>query len=112
MQIVDQQAALEQRLAEVLPDVRPPAVLLKRLAEVLAGEPVLLLCGDLAPQGFGAYGGQLCLVTPNRVLLVTGMRVQSPEQGFGLEVWDRQVGPVPHLTVVRPPAPRGDSDDL
>lgn len=104
--IVNQSTPLENRLAAALQEVRPPAALLKRVAEVLADEDLLLVAGDLAPMGFGAYDGQLCLVTPNRVILVTATHVQSPDSAFGVEEWDREIGPLLHLHPVLPPAPR------
>ena len=94
------QSHLELRLAVELPELRPPAVLLQRLSEALSDETVLLLCGDLRPLGFGAYGGQLCLVTPTRVLLATATQRPGPEGAFGVEQWEREVAPVPSLSVV------------
>ena len=96
MQMVNQQSVLEQRLGEVCPDMRPPVVLIKRLVDVLEGEEVLLACGDLASRGFGAYDGQLCLVTPTRVVLATASSLQGPD-GFGVEQWDRQIGQLPRM---------------
>ena len=104
MQQTTSASRLEQRLTEVLPEVVPPAGLLMRLAEVLGAETVVLACGDLRPLGFGSYEGQVCLVTPNRVVLATAT---GPHGLFGIEEWDREVGPVP--TVLRRPtlpAPR------
>lgn len=104
MQQTTSASRLEHRLGEVLPEVVPPAGLLMRLAEVLGAEPVVLGCGDLRPLGFGSYEGQVCLVTPNRVVLATAT---GPDGLFGIEEWDREVGPVP--TVLRRPtlpAPR------
>ena len=109
MQSVDARTGLEQRLGQLCPELRPPVVLLTRLVDVLAGEDVLLACGDLVARGFGAYDGQLCLVTPTRVLLATASSLHGPD-GFGLEHWDRQVGQLPRLLPygrrVVPPAPR------
>ena len=98
MQQTTSASLLEQRLTEVLPGTVPPAGLLMRLAEVLGAEPVLLACGDLRPLGFGSYEGQVCLVTPNRVVLATATGTNGL---FGIEEWDREVGPVP--TVLRRP---------
>ena len=86
---------LDQRLGEAMPELRPPAVLLKRLAEVVGDEQVLLVAGDLHPLGFGAYGGQLCLVTPTLVVLATGTHAPGPEGAFGVEHWSREIGAVP-----------------
>ena len=94
------QSHLELRLAVELPDLRPPAVLLQRLSEALSGETVLLLCGDLHPLGFGAYGGQLCLVTPTRLLMATGTHRPGPEGAFGVEQWEREVAPLPSISAV------------
>lgn len=107
MQIVNAQSELEQRLAAVLPDLRPPAALLRQLADGLRDEEVVLACGDLRPLGFGAYEGQLCLITPTRVLLATASSLHGPD-GFGIEEWDRRVSPLPQLRPrrVAPPAPR------
>jgi hypothetical protein len=102
MQDVQQHNALELRIAAELPELRPPAVLLQRLSEVLADEPVQLLCGDLRPLGFGAYDGQLCVVTPSRVLLATATRASGPEGAFGIEAWDREVAAVPRFVPVPP----------
>jgi hypothetical protein len=102
MHAVGQQDALAGRFAAALPDVRPPAVLLQRLAEGLAGEDIQLLCGDLRPLGFGAYEGQVCVVTPTRVLLATATRGAGSEGSFGVEQWDREVAAMP----VFAPAPR------
>ncbi len=98
---------LEHCLAEVL-HARPPARLLVRLAEVVGVEEVLLLSSDLRPLGFGAYRGQLCLVTATKVVLVTGTQVQGEDAAFGLEQWSRQVGVLPRALPRRtvPPAPR------
>ncbi len=106
MQTTTSASALEQRLGEVLPGIVPPAGLLMRLAEVLGPEPVVLACGDLHPLGFGSYDGSVCLVTPNRVLLATAT---GPSGLFGIEEWDREVGPVPSA-LRRPtlPAPRAE----
>jgi hypothetical protein len=52
--VVSTQEALAHHLAAALPDLRPPALILQRLSEALADEPVLLACGDLRPPGFGA----------------------------------------------------------
>ncbi len=100
---------LEYRLAVELPSVRLPAGLLQRLEAALAGEPVLLACGDVRPLGFGAYDGQLCLVTATRVLLATATRTAGPEGAFGLEHWDREVAAVPRFVPVRPRAPEPDA---
>ena len=105
MHVVPASGHLELRLAAELPDLRPPAVLLQRLAEALAGETVLLLCGDLRPLGFGAYDGQLCLVTPTRVVLATGTQRPGPEGSFGVEQWEREVAPLPGFTGVPQPQP-------
>ena len=106
MQQTTSASLLEQRLSEVLPGIVPPAGLLMRLAEVLGPEPVVLACGDLHPLGFGSYDGSVCLVTPNRVVLATAT---GPSGLFGIEEWDREVGPVPSaLTRPTLPAPRAE----
>ena len=108
MQTTTSASVLEQRLTEVLPGVVPPAGLLMRLAEVLGAERVDLACGDLRPRGFGSYDGSVCLVTPNRVVLATAT---GPNGLFGIEEWDREVGPVP-TRLLRPtlPAPRAEGE--
>jgi hypothetical protein len=93
--VVPAQDDLEHRLAVELPGLRCPAGLLQRLSEALSGEAVLLVCADLRPRGFGAYDGQLCLVTPTRVLLATATQRPGPEGAFGVEQWDRQICPLP-----------------
>ena len=108
MHVVPTQDHLQLRLASELADLRPPAVLMQRLSEALAGETVLLLCGDLRPLGFGAYDGQLCLVTPTRVLLATATQRPGPEGAFGVEQWEREVAPLPGFTGVPQPAPADD----
>lgn len=110
MQTTTSASVLGQRLAEVLPGVVPPAGLLMRLAEVLGPEPVLLASGDLRPLGFGSYDGQVCLVTPNRVVLATA---SGPSGLFGIEEWEREVGPVRLLLPSLPslltlPSPRAE----
>ncbi|HWH30364.1 MAG TPA: hypothetical protein VNU26_15665 [Mycobacteriales bacterium] len=102
-------STLEVRIASRLPDLRLPAVLLQRLDEALGTEQVQLVCGDLRPLGFGAYDGQLCVVTPTRVLLATATRASGPEGAFGLEHWDREVAPLPRFVPVRPRAPEPDA---
>ena len=104
MHVVPTQDHLQLRLAGELPDLRPPAVLLQRLSEALGGETVLLLCGDLRPLGFGAYDGQLCLVTPTRVVLATATRRPGPEGAFGVEQWEREVAPLPDFNGVQQPS--------
>lgn len=108
MNTLEQQHALQARLADLVPGVRLPAALVQRLAEALATESFLLACGDVRSLGFGSYEGQLCLVTPTRVLLATGTRVAAPERAFGLEQWDREVAPLPHLRTLRPRSPLPD----
>ena len=108
MHVLPASGHLELRLATELPALRPPAVLLQRLSEALAGESVLLLSGDLRPLGFGAYDGQLCLVTPTRVLLATATQRPGPEGAFGVEQWEREVAPLPGFTGVPQPAPADD----
>jgi hypothetical protein len=106
---VSTQDALSHRLASELPDLRPPAVLLQRLAETLGGEAVVLLCGDLRPLGFGAYDGQLCLVTPTRVVLATATRMSGSEGAFGVEQWDREIAPLARIAPVLPRTPEPDA---
>ena len=102
MHVVPAQDVLAYRIASELPELRPPAVLLQRLTDALAGEEVLLLAGDLRALGFGAYEGQLCLVTATRVVLATATRATGPEGAFGVEQWEREVAPVPRFAPVRP----------
>lgn len=110
MNTIDQHSkALEERITLALPELRPPAGLLRRLAEVLGDEEVVLLCGDVRSLGFGTYDGQLCLVTPTRVLLATALREQGPDAAFGLEEWDRQAAPMPQVLHV---LPRSETADL
>lgn len=106
MRVVEDGQALERRVAAVLGGSAPPAVLLARVAEVVADEPVLLVSGDLRPLGFGAYDGQICLVTPTRVVLATATRAAVPEHAFGLEEWHREVAAMPTVfpATPRPPA--------
>lgn len=98
---------LEQQLAQALQG-QPPARLLVRLTEAVGGQDVLLLSSDLQPLGFGAYRGQLCVVTPTAVVLVTATELQGEEAAFGLEQWPREVGVLPRALPHRPgpPAPR------
>ena len=104
-------ARLEHVLAAALPQLRPPVPLVHRLEGELGGERVLLAAGDLRPLGFGAHDGQLCLVTPTRVLLATGLGTGGPE-AFAVEVFDRQAAPVPRLVPgTRPVAPRRSPED-
>ena len=103
MHTVDLDSTLDDRLARALPQLRLPAALRRRVAEALEGEHVQLLAGDLTACGFGAYEGQLCLVTPTRVLLVTATNVQDPDSAFGLEEWDRQIGALPRFLPPRVP---------
>lgn len=109
MPVVPVPDVLAYRLAVQLPGFRPPAPLLQRLAETLGDEEVQLLVGDLRPLGFGAYEGQLCLVTPARVLLVTATRAGGQEGAFGLETWDREVTPLPRVAPVLPRSPLPES---
>jgi hypothetical protein len=104
VQVTTVPSALEQQLERALPGLVLPAPLLMRLAEVLGPERVEMACGNLRPLGFGAYDGSVCLVTPNRVLLATAT---GPNGLFGIEEWEREVGPVPTV-LARPtlPAPR------
>ena len=102
-------STLEFRIASTLPHLRLPAVLLQRLNEALGTEEVQLVCGDVTPLGFGAYDGQLCVVTPTRVLLATATRASGPEGAFGLEHWDREVAALPRFVPVRPRDPGDDA---
>ena len=108
MQVVST-STLEFRIASTLPDLRLPAVLLQRLNEALGTEEVQLVCGDVRPLGFGAYDGQLCVVTPTRVLLATATRASGAEGSFGLEHWDREVAALPRFVPVRPRDPEPDA---
>lgn len=108
MHTTEQRQAVESRLAGLLPGLRPPAGLVRRLAEALTGEPVVMGVADLRCLGFGAYEGQVCLVTATRVLLATGTRVADPEHAFVLEQWDRGVAPMRRLFAVRPRVPLPD----
>ena len=103
MPVVPVQDVLAYRLAVEVPDLRPPAALLQRLSDVLGEEEVLLLTTDLRPLGFGAYAGQLCLVTATRVLLATA-GAGTGEAAFTLEQWAREV-PARPATPVPPRAP-------
>jgi hypothetical protein len=93
---------LEHRLAADLPELRLPVGIVQRLSDALGGELVQLLTGDVRPLGSGAYEGQLCVVTPTRVLLATATRSSVPEASFGLETWEREIAPVPRCA----PPPR------
>ena len=105
MHAIEQQEALQSRLEEMVPVLRPPAALVRRLAEALAGEAVELACTDVRSLGFGAYEGQVCLVTATRVVLATATAVAEPERAFVLEQWERQVARSPRLTSLRPREP-------
>ncbi len=74
----------------------------------MGGEDVLLLSADLQPLGFGAYRGQLCVVSATKVVLVTATELQREDAAFGVEQWPRQVGVLPRALPRRnrPPAPR------
>ena len=109
MPVVPVPDVLAYRMAVQLPGFRPPAHLLQRLADVLEDEAVLLLAGDVRPLGFGAYDGQLCLVTPTRVVLVTATRATGEQTSFGIEHWDREVAPLPSLAPVVPRLPQEGS---
>ena len=106
MQDVEEQDRLSARLERAVPGLRPPQLLVRRLAEELAGEDLLLLAGDVRALGFGAYEGQVCAVTPRRVLLATATRQTTADSGFTVEQWERQVAPVPLLH----PRPRPAAD--
>jgi hypothetical protein len=108
MQDLRRQTPLEHRLAADLPELRLPAALVQRLADSLAGEAVRLLCGDVQALGFGAYEGQLCVVTPTRVILATATRLPGPEGAFGVEQWNREVAAVPRFVPLRPRLPEPD----
>lgn len=102
--------SLHHRLAAALPELQLPARLVKDLAGRVAGEQVLLVAGDVRALGFGAYQGQVVLVTPTRVLLATGLRSTAAEGAFGVEEWERQTGPLPRFRpfAPRPAEPEGD----
>ena len=103
MPVVPVQDVLAYRLAVEVPDLRPPAALLQRLSDVLGEEEVLLLTTDLRPLGFGAYAGQLCMVTATRVLLATAGQ-GTGEAAFTLEQWVREA-PVRAAGPVSPRSP-------
>jgi hypothetical protein len=95
LSIPEEQDRLVGRLTEVMPGVRLPAALIQRLTMLLNGQEVQLASGDVRPLGFGAYSGQLCLVTHSRVVLATA-KDGSAEDPFDVQMWSRarkQPGP-------------------
>ena len=98
---------LAYRLAVEVPGLRPPVGLLQQVADRLGHEEAVLVTTDLQPVGFGAYAGQLCLVTPTRVLLATATG-RSGEGSFAVEEWRRAVA-ARRAVPVRPREGRHDA---
>jgi len=98
---------LAYRLAVEVPGLRPPAAMLQQVAERLGDEEAVLVTTDLQAVGFGAYAGQLCIVTPTRVLLVTATG-RSGEGSFAVEEWRRAVA-ARRAVPVRPREARHDA---
>jgi hypothetical protein len=88
LSVLEEQDRLVARLTEVMPGVRLPAALIQRLTTLLNGQDVLLASGDVRPLGFGAYSGQLCLVTHSRVVLATA-KDGPAEDPFDVQMWSR-----------------------
>jgi hypothetical protein len=88
LSVLEEQDRLVGRLTEVMPGIGLPAALVQRLTTLLNGQDVQLASGDVRPRGFGAYSGQLCLVTHSRVILATA-RDGSTEDPFEVQMWSR-----------------------